>query len=55
MIRYGTRTYWRFKGDKEWRVGYPARVVKYGLVRMAPYAGAVTAGPVVSVSEIEYK
>lgn len=51
---FGTKIYWRFKGDKAWKYGYPIKEDK-GLVRMGRWHGDTVGGPVVDLKEIEVK
>ena len=44
--------YWRFKGEKTWKYGWPTRI-QNGLVRMGLFNGDSCKGPVVSEDEIE--
>ncbi|KKL07798.1 hypothetical protein LCGC14_2582400 [marine sediment metagenome] len=53
-MEYNQKCYWRFKGEKAYRIGYPARESN-GLVRMAHYIGAPRGGPIVDLKDIEIK
>lgn len=50
------KVYWRFKNsaDKTWRVGFPSHE-SGSFVRMGPWNGSTFGGPIVDISEIEYK
>ena len=49
---FGTGCYWRFKGEKSYRYGWPTSH-ESGLVRMGFYNGDTTNGPLVDEGEIE--
>lgn len=51
---FGTNIYWRFKGDKAYRYGYPTRMPK-GLIRMGRWNGDTTGGFVVDKKEVEIR
>lgn len=53
-IRIGQGCYWRFKGDKAFRYGWPT-MVDGGLVRMGVWNGDISRGPIVDPSEIEVR
>lgn len=55
MLQYGNMYWWRFKGVGEWRFGFAGRAGDYSLVRMGRWNGDYDFGPIVSVSEIEWK
>ena len=44
--------YWRFKGDRVWKYGFPTQAGP-GLVRMGIWHGDTMRGPVVDPDEIE--
>ena len=50
---FGTSVYWRLKGDREYKYGYPTQTDN-GLVRMGRWNGD-TNGTIVSLEEIEVK
>ena len=50
---FGTNIYWRFKGKKEYRYGYPIRIDR-NLVKMGRWNGDIH-GPVVDFEDIEVK
>jgi hypothetical protein len=53
---FGVSCFWRFKGMKEWRYGFPSRVDGDGsLVRMGTYNGMYHHGPIVSKRDIEVR
>ena len=51
---FGTNVYWRFKGEKSYRYGYPTQE-KGGLVRMGRWNGDTTGGNIVDLKEIEIR
>lgn len=53
----GSAVWWRFKKDVPtiWSYGYVSYVQGYDLIRMGYSNGDYIRGPVVSVSEIEWK
>jgi hypothetical protein len=53
-MNIGTSCYWRFKGEKAYRYGWPSSVER-GLVRMGLYNGDTTHGPIVDPHEIEIR
>jgi hypothetical protein len=53
-MRCGESVYWRFKGSKEWRYGWPSQLSK-GFVRMGFWNGNTTTGPIVDPTEIEVR
>lgn len=44
--------FWRFKGEKSYRFGYPSDAGR-GLIRMGFWNGDFTHGPIVDATEIE--
>jgi hypothetical protein len=46
--------YWRFKGDKEYKYGFPTKAEK-GLIRMGLWNGDYVRGPLVDRKDIEVK
>lgn len=54
MLKLGQSCYWRFKGDKEYRYGWPSEAGN-GLVRMGRYNGDLWHGPLVSPLDIEVR
>jgi hypothetical protein len=51
----GIMVYWRFKKNgREWRFGYVTHVSGY-LYRMGLWNGNDSSGPIVDVSEIEWR
>ena len=53
-LRLGVSCYWRFKGEKAYRYGYPT-MLKNGLVRMGAWNGDTVGGVVVDPKEIEVR
>ncbi len=55
--RHGEMVYWRFKSSSPtpWKFGYATDTESRGLMRMGHWNGDTTGGPVVSVSEIEWR
>jgi len=51
---FGTNIFWRFKGEKEYRYGYPTKM-NDGLVRMGRWNGDTTGGIIVDMREIGVK
>ena len=52
----GESCYWRFKGEKAFRYGYPTMIRgTRGLVQMGLYNGDRSGGPIVDPSEIEVR
>ena len=51
---FGTNVYWRFKGEKAYRYGYPIQVDNQ-LVRMGRWNGDTHGGTVVEMKDIEVK
>ncbi len=53
-MRMNQSCYWRFKGEKAYRYGYPTLAEK-GLVRMGLWNGDDSHGPFVDPDEIEIR
>ena len=53
-MRMYTSCYWRFKGEKAYRYGYPTPATK-GLIRMGLWNGDDSHGPFVDLCDIEIK
>jgi hypothetical protein len=53
-IEVGANCYWRFKGDKAYRYGYPSEIGN-GLIRMGLHNGDVSNGPIVDPKEVEVR
>ena len=53
-MKLNTNVYWRFKGEKAYRYGYPTRIEK-GLIRMGCWNGDTTHGTIVDEKDIEVK
>jgi hypothetical protein len=51
---FGTNVYWRFKGEKAYRYGYPTQM-RTGLVRMGRWNGDTMSDIVVDLKDIEIK
>ena len=51
---FGTNVYWRFKGERAFRYGYPTQMPN-GLVRMGRWNGDTYGGVIVNLEEIEVK
>jgi len=51
---FGTNIYWRFKGDKAYRYGYPTQMDN-GLVRMGRWNGDTVGGLIVDLKDIEVR
>jgi len=49
-----TNVYWRFKGEKTYRYGYPTQM-NNGLVRMGRWHGDIAGGIIVDIRDIEVK
>jgi hypothetical protein len=56
-MSHGQAVWWRFKGDKEWRPAwvYHGPNMPTDMRRMGLYNGDDSRGPVVTVSEIEWR
>lgn len=53
-MKMGQSCYWRFKGEKAYRYGYPTLAEKR-LIRMGLYNGDTSKGPLVDEKDIEVK
>lgn len=53
----GSMVYWRFRAQVpcNWRFGYVSYVKSWELIRMGNWNGDTSSGPIVSVSEIEWR
>ena len=54
-MKMGVSVYWRFKGEKVWKYGWPIQSEVHGLIRMGLHNGDHQKGPVVLEEEIEWK
>lgn len=48
-------TWWRFKGDREWKLGYQTDLSSYDMIRIGNYNGDATGGRVVERNEVEFR
>ena len=53
-VEIGENCYWRFKGEKDYRYGWPSQV-KHGLIRMGLHNGDTSNGPIVDPKDVEVK
>ena len=53
MITMGVSCYWRFKGDKAWKFGWPSRIDGSRLIRMGRWNGDVAGGTIVDELDVE--
>ena len=53
-MKMGQSCYWRFKGEKAYRYGWPSQVER-GLVRMGLWNGDTIRGPIVDPADIEVR
>ncbi|AGS81059.1 hypothetical protein [Caulobacter phage Cr30] len=51
----GSMCYWRYNNSKEWKFGYCTYVSGYDMIRLGRWNGDDIGGPVVSISDIEWK
>jgi len=53
ILRIGSCCYWRFKGDKAYRFGFPSTIEGSRLIRMGAYNGDYSGGTIVDPNDIE--
>lgn len=48
-------TWWRFKGDREWKLGYVTQMQSGQMIRIGNYNGDTMGGRVVEEFDVEFK